>query len=235
MSTQLLHMDGFGVVVCDAVVETVTKTEDGHDDVVLDRTCFYARGGGQDWDTGTINDFVVEEVRLDETGDVHHIGSGVLSVGQKVHAVVDKTRRSVNTRLHSAGHLVDMANSAIHPDWVPGRGAHYTHMSFVEYTNAEVDELAKQAIQDAVNETLSQKIRNAMRYVSLDELKTICRHVPDNLPSNKPIRVVLYGDFGVPCGGTHVQNLSDIGKIEITKVKTKKGLTKVSYRVEGIN
>lgn len=48
-------------------------------------------------------------------------------------------------------------------------------------------------------------------------------------------RLVYLGDFGVPCGGTHVRNLKDIGKIVVTKVKSKKGLTKVSYRVEGIN
>ncbi|HKU18633.1 MAG TPA: hypothetical protein VJP80_05135 [Candidatus Saccharimonadales bacterium] len=38
-----------------------------------------------------------------------------------------------------------------------------------------------------------------------------------------------------PCGGTHIQDVRDVGVITITKVKTKKGLTKVSYAVEGIN
>lgn len=235
MSTKLLHMDGFGVVNCDSTVESVTQTDDGRTDVVLDQTCFYARGGGQDWDTGTIGDVVVEEVRLDEHGVVHHIGTGDVEVGQKVSCAVDQDRRAMNTRLHSAGHVVDMANSSINPDWIPGRGAHYPHMSFVEYTNAPIDEDTQLQIQNAIDATLSQNVVNAMQYVSHDELSRLCRHVPDNLPTNKPIRVVLYGDFGVPCGGTHVQKLSDIGRIEVTKVKTKKGVTKVSYRVEGIN
>lgn len=235
MSTKLLHMDDFGVVDCTATVLSVTLAEDERTDVVLDQTCFYARGGGQDWDTGTINDFVVEEVRLDEHGVVHHIGHGEVSVGDTVHCAVDVERRNINTRLHSAGHLLDMAVSAIYPDWTPGKGAHYPHMSFVEYTNAPVDEATQETIQNAVNETLSQNVVNTMQYVSLDDLKQMCRHVPDNLPSNKPIRVVKYGTFAVPCGGTHVQNLSDIGIMEITKVKTKKGITKVTYRVDGIN
>lgn len=235
MSTKLLHMDDFNVTTCEAIVQSAKATEDERTDVVLDQTCFYARGGGQDWDTGTINDFVVEEVRLDEAGVVHHIGRGSLEAGQQVVCHVDQERRAINTRLHSAGHVVDMANSTINPDWVPGRGAHYPHMSFVEYTNALIEDSTQQQIQDAINAILSQSISNTMRYVAKDELATLCRHVPDNLPANKPIRVVLYGDFGVPCGGTHVQNLSDIGRIEVTKVKTKKGVTKVSYRVEGIN
>ena len=194
------------------------------------------RGGGQDWDTGTIGDFQVQEVRLDENGVVHHIGEGFAPAkGETAQLCVDHERRAINTRLHSAGHVVDMANSSINPVWVPGRGAHYPHMCFVEYTNAAVDEDNLAELQREVDAILLQKVVNTMRYTSRQELAEICRHVPGNLPDNKPIRVVLYGDFGVPCGGTHVQNLSDIGRIEITKIKTKKGVTKVSYRVEGIN
>jgi Ser-tRNA(Ala) deacylase AlaX len=229
-------MDDFGVTSCDALVSSVASTDDDRTDIVLDQTCFYARGGGQDWDTGTIDDFQVEEVRLDEQGIVHHIGKGPLpQPGQQVHCQVDAERRGINTRLHSAGHVIDMVNSTLYPDWIPGRGAHYPHMSFVEYEQADVNDMTQQQIQEAVNATLSQNLTNTLRYMDKADLAKVCRHVPDNLPANKPIRVVLYGGFGVPCGGTHVQNLSDIGKIEVTKVKTKKGVTKVSYRVEGIN
>lgn len=230
-----MHMDDFGVVACEAVVESVNPMEDGRNDVILNQTCFYARGGGQDWDTGSIDDFAVEEVRLDEHGVVHHIGHGAIKSGQAVQCSVDETRRRINTRLHSAGHVVDMANSTINPDWIPGRGAHYPHMSFVEYSKAAIDETTQTAIQHAVNAILSQDITNTMRYVTHDELTQLCRHVPDSLPANKPIRVVCYGDFGVPCGGTHVQKLSDIGKVVITKVKSKKGITKISYQVEGVS
>ena len=85
MSTKLLHMDDFGVETCHATVQSVTETDDGRHDVVLDQTCFYARGGGQDWDTGAIDGFRVEEVRLDEQGVVRHIGQGTLpKVGTEV-------------------------------------------------------------------------------------------------------------------------------------------------------
>jgi Ser-tRNA(Ala) deacylase AlaX len=46
---------------------------------------------------------------------------------------------------------------------------------------------------------------------------------------------VYNGDYGIPCGGTHVKMLDDVGKVIITKIKCKKGITKVSYSVEGIN
>ena len=67
-------------------------------------------------------------------------------------------------------------------------------------------------------------------------MHTICRHVPSNLPTNKPGRVVVYGDsFGVPCGGTHVKNLGAIGRVYVTKLKQKQGIIRLSYSVEGIN
>lgn len=230
-------MEDFDVVRCRATVSDIKTTEDGRRAIILDQTCFYPRGGGQDWDTGKIGrTFEVEEVRLDETGTVHHIGQGNVKTGEKVDCGVDIKRRSDNTRLHSAGHVIDMAMSSLRNDLIPGRGAHYPHMSFVEYegTVENPDELSN-ALQLKINELLSQQIANKLQFVSKAELTKLCRHVPQNLPSNKPIRVVLYGNFGVPCGGTHVRKLNDIGKIEITKIKSKKGLTKVSYRVEGIN
>jgi Ser-tRNA(Ala) deacylase AlaX len=63
-----------------------------------------------------------------------------------------------------------------------------------------------------------------------------CKHVPKNIPTNKPGRVVMYGEsFGIPCGGTHVKNLVLIGTIKIPKLKQKSGIIRVSYTVDGIN
>lgn len=237
--TRLLYLEDFGVVECTAQVVEQKQTEDGRQAVILDQTCFYPRGGGQDWDMGEVKGksvFAVEEVRLDPEGIVWHIGSGDMQSGEQVTCTVDTTRREHNTRLHSAGHLLDMAASTLYPDWVPGKGAHYPHMSFVEYEATTNDpEGVKQALEQKMAELQANGTDNTLQFMSVEELRKVCRHVPEYLPKNKPTRVVLYGDFGVPCGGTHVKNIKDIGKIDVTKVKSKKGITKVSYRVEGIN
>jgi len=217
MATKLLYMNDFDVTNCDAVVAMTKRLDDGRDAVVLDQTCFYPRGGGQDWDTGDIVSgqarLRVEEVRLDEASDVWHVGmyaSGGLEKGDKVSCSVDQVRRDANTRLHSAGHLIDMAMTSIQPDWVAGKGAHYPHMSFVEYQVP-----TSSIYQDATAQILE---------VKLNELR------------NSPSRIVLYADdFGIPCGGTHVRQVSDIGPITITKLKIKKGVARVSYAVAGIN
>jgi Ser-tRNA(Ala) deacylase AlaX len=62
-------------------------------------------------------------------------------------------------------------------------------------------------------------------------MAALCHFVPQELPAGKPQRVVLYGDFGVPCGGTHVANLGDIGRIVIRKLKPSGQTIRVSYAV----
>ncbi|HSX30564.1 MAG TPA: alanine--tRNA ligase-related protein [Candidatus Saccharimonadales bacterium] len=245
MATKLLYLEGFGITTADAQVVNVYAAEDDQMVVELDQTCFYPRGGGQDWDTGAISSddaqFTVATVRLDENGVVQHYGTftnGAFTIGQDVHCAVDEDRRQANTRLHSAGHLVDMAVDALGLPWVPGKGAHYPHMAFVEYDTGdfEADDATQQAIQAKVDELSTSDYQNQVMFMPAGEMGKYCRHVPANLPTNKPSRIVLYADnFGVPCGGTHVQAVTEIGKVEIAKVKSKKGVTKVSYRVEGIN
>lgn len=248
MATQLVYLDGFDVVSCRATVMAVQPTADQRVDIELDKTCFYPRGGGQDWDTGTIKTtdgsivFEVQEVRIDDNGIVHHFGvykTGKLQVGAKIDGQVDITRRSINTRLHSAAHVVDLAVDRLKLPWTPGRGGHYPHMSFVEYEGVIAPEeigKVRERIQEIVNQVITQGGQNKIRFMPVSEMHTVCRHVPANIPTNKPARVVIYhGNFGVPCGGTHVADLRNIGQVVITKIKTKKGLTKVSYAVEGID
>ncbi len=70
----------------------------------------------------------------------------------------------------------------------------------------------------------------------VEEMSKFCKHVPENIPKNKPGRVVMYSDnFGIPCGGTHTKKLKHIGNIKISKLKEKKGIIRVSYAVGGIN
>jgi Ser-tRNA(Ala) deacylase AlaX len=244
MATKLLYLEDFDVVSCDATVVDVKPAGDGRTSVILDQTCFYPRGGGQDWDTGVIksgrNEFKVEEVRLDETGTVHHIGpaGSELKTGDSVQCQADTERRAINTRLHSAGHLIDMATNKLRPDWVPVRGGHYPHMSFVEYQVGDemADENFVKQVQEEVNALSQSNYENQLHFIPKEEMGQYYPHVPDNIPTNKPARIVLYSDnFGIPCGGTHVKRVNEIGAITITKAKVKKGLAKVSYAVAGIN
>lgn len=230
MTTELLFMNDFDVTTCTATIINLSNIPDGRIDITLDKTCFYPRGGGQDWDLGIIkgngSTFRVGEVRLDEHGMVHHIGmfdQGSFPIDSTVECRVDSERRQLNTRLHSASHVIDMAVNHLGLAWTPGKAAHYPHMSFVEYSgecDASQRELLKTKIESAVQAIIHAGGKNAIKFMPLDQMHTICRKIPINIPLNKPARVVIYpGEFGIPCGGTHVSDVKDIGNITITKIK----------------
>jgi len=244
--TELLYLTDFDVEDCESTVVSINLLEGGQSDLILDKTCFYPRGGGQDWDKGTISNsdasFTVEEVRLDENGAVHHIGNqtrGEFVTGNEITGKVEHERRFVNTRLHSAGHVIDMAIDSLGLDWIATKGQHYPELSAVEYSGTwepeRSDEL-RTAIETKANEIISRNTENTLKFMPVEEMHTVCRHVPENIPKNKPGRVVIYGeDFGIPCGGTHVKNLKQIGSIKVPKLKEKKGVIRVNYTVDGIN
>jgi Ser-tRNA(Ala) deacylase AlaX len=240
MSTKLLYLEHMHDPEANAYVERVEK-RDGRDVVYLDQTILYPQGGGQPYDTGTIQSkdtkFVVEEVRFVDD-DVLHIGhfeGQPFMQGEDVHIVVDADRRKLNARLHSGGHLVDMAVTKLSLDWVPSKGYHFPDGPYVEY-NGDLDPEQQTDLQTKIetkaNELIVQDLPVSCRFVDQEELKHLCRHVPANIPTNKPIRVVQFDDFAVPCGGTHVHSLAEIQKLTVTKVKNKHGSIRVGYSVE---
>ena len=208
--------------------------------VVLDQTIFYPQGGGQPYDLGIIKSenatFQVVEVRFID-GIVKHFGTfleGEFTVGDQVNLQVDGDRRKLHARLHSGGHIVDMAVTSLDLDWIPGKGYHFPDGPYVEYEgnlpeDLEQREQLRKNLEQKMNEFVSSGITTQIKFVTKDEMKDLVRHVPANLPENKPSRIVLYGDFAVPCGGTHVANLSDIGVMSIKKLGIKNGNIKVSY------
>lgn len=241
-STKLLYMEGFDVENCQAQVLSCKKSDNEDHDIILDKTCFYPRGGGQDCDHGIISgsdgtEFLVHEVTLDEDGVVHHKGEfkkGSTLQGE-VQCVVDSGRRSLNTRLHSAGHLIDCAVDMMNLDWTPAKAAHYPHMSFVEYVleSPVVDyEQVRDQLQQALDDIIARGGRNEIRFVNRDELHALCKHVPSNIPTNKPVRIVLYDNtYAIPCGGTHVLEIAQLKGTKINKVKKKDKNIRVSYGV----
>lgn len=238
-STELLYLENFNILESDAEVLDILQ-ENGKEVVILDQTVFYPQGGGQPYDKGIIESpsgkFLVEEVRFVD-GLVKHIGrfeNGNFNKGEKVKCVVDKDRRILNSKIHSAGHVVDLAVIKLGLNWVPGKGYHFPDGPYVEYAGS-LDGLDKEKlkadVENLCNEFIKEGRETKLLFMSKEEMKSVCHFVPDYIPEGKPARVVIYGDFGIPCGGTHVNNLSEIGSMRIRKVKEEKGNIRVSYNV----
>lgn len=239
MNTELTYLQQMHLLELDAAVTGVIEGDAGRRIVILDRTIFYPQGGGQPFDTGTIRGnsgvLEVEQVRWSEQGP-HHIGvmTGSISEGDPVHLSVDPDRRELNTRLHSAGHVVDMAVDRLGLGWIPGKGYHFPQGPYVEYhgsTDIPKDELVSR-IEAATAAILAEDHETSVQFVPPGQLGEYCRIVPEGIPTDKPARVVLYGVFGVACGGTHVSDLSKVGPIQIRKVKAKGDAIRVSYGID---
>jgi Ser-tRNA(Ala) deacylase AlaX len=237
--TKLLYLENHSLLVCDARVLSIDE-ENGKAVAVLDQTVFYPQGGGQPFDTGIIKSnsgtFNVEEVRFVD-GLVKHVGyfdGSRFTVGDLVTCYVNEDRRNLHTRLHSGGHLVDMAMKALEIKWIPGKGYHFPQGPYVEYAGDPfgVDlEKLKVDLESKANEIIVNNDTISIHFMPKEEMHTVCDFVPDYLPAGKPARVVMYGKFGIPCGGTHVDNLKDIGYLIIRKIKKEKDKIKVSYDV----
>lgn len=246
--TKLLYLHDFSLITCESEVVDALH-EEGRDIVILDQTVFYPQGGGQPYDKGVIENsnskFIVEEVRFID-GLVKHTGhfeKGSFVKGDKVVCLVDEQRRSLNSRLHSAGHIVDMAIHEIKLDWIPGKGFHFPEGPYVEYAGSlegvdpdliGVDtEKLKIDVETLCNKFITHGMDVKIEFMDQDQMKKVCHFVPDYIPEGKPGRVILFGDFGVPCGGTHVSNLSQIKNMTIRKIKNNGGSIRVGYDVVG--
>jgi len=239
-STKLLYLEDFTKLEGEGSVVDVLREND-KDVVVLDQTILYPQGGGQPYDQGMIElgdvKFKVEEVRFVD-GIVKHIGvleNGTFQKGEAVKCFIDKDRRFLNSRLHSAGHVVDMAMRQVAPEWIPAKGYHFPDGPYVEYMatlEGKDKEDLKKKLEKLCNTFIKVGREVKVAFMSTDEMKSVCHFVPDYIPKDKPSRVVMFGDFGIPCGGTHVKNISEIQSMSIRKIKANgKDVVRVGYDI----
>jgi Ser-tRNA(Ala) deacylase AlaX len=241
-TTKLLYLEDFTVLEAPAIIVDLMQ-EENKTIIILDQTIFYPQGGGQPFDQGIIENikgkFIVKEVRFID-GIVRHMGNfehGSFSQGDEVICIVNKERRELHSRLHSAGHVVDMAVTSLKFGWIPGKGYHFPDGPYVEYAGSleGIDkEKLKTNIENLCNSFIAEARETKLIFMDKEEMKKVCHHVPEYLPAGKPTRVVMYGDFGVPCGGTHVSNLRDIKKMVIRKIRQDGPNIRVSYDVKEI-
>ncbi|CAK9870439.1 unnamed protein product [Sphagnum jensenii] len=221
--------------------------------VIMNQTIMYPQGGGQPCDTGNIisvdsqQKFRVEDVRS-KSGLVYHYGyyevaegeeaTSAFQKGEDVTMVIDGERRSFNSRLHTAGHLLDacMSNVGL-TSFEPGKGHHFPDGPFVEYKGTipapDIEKL-RAALEAEANRLVSAGGQVSAVVKPYLEAAAFCGGVlPDYIPKESCPRVVSLGDNpGCPCGGTHVYDIKQIGHINVTQIRVRKGTTKVSYKLK---
>jgi alanyl-tRNA synthetase len=195
-------------------------------EVVLDRTPFYAEGGGQQSDSGILvgDGFAVEVADVQSPVDglsVHRgkVVSGEVVLDAPVYARVDITRRRAVARAHSATHLVHsgirraLGSSAAQAGSLnaPGR----LRFDFTSPGGA-VPPSVLTDVEDEVNEVLLRSLPVTAEVMPLPDARRDGAIAMFGEKYGDAVRVVTIGDYSKElCGGTHVPNSADIGLIKL--------------------
>ena len=192
--------------------------------VVLDRTSFYARGGGQEPDHGTIAGAKVIDVNKHGGVIIHEIEGQTPKEGSTVSCKVDVTRRANITKNHTSTHILNSSARGVLGSWI------WQHSAFKEADHARLDithhsSLTDQQVQDIENvandivaKDMSVTIENYDRGTA--EQKYGFKIYQGGVVPVKSVRIVSIEDFDVEaCGGTHVKKTKDVELIKITKTK----------------
>jgi misacylated tRNA(Ala) deacylase len=195
--------------------------------ILLDRTVFYATGGGQpgdsgrlDWDGGSVG--IATAVKT-ESGAVAVVPAGPVPlppVGTPVHQVLDWDRRHRLMRVHTALHLL----SVVIPLPVTG-GQIGTERGRLDFDMPEPPKdiaaltAALNALVDADLPVTESWITDADLAANPGLVKTMSVAPP---VGQGRVRLVRIGDIDLqPCGGTHVARTGEIGRVSIGKIEKK--------------
>jgi misacylated tRNA(Ala) deacylase len=198
--------------------------------VALDRTAFYATGGGQPHDTGTLthgeHTWQVSEVR--KVGDqVWHTlaGDGLPEVGATVHGTIDWERRYKLMRTHTALHLLCGVVFRDHRALVTG-GNMDTDEGRLDFELRDFTPELAQSIVDAVNQEIAAARPVEVKILPRDEafqIPDLIRTKIDLLPEGiREVRTVNIVGLDLQAdGGTHVANSSEVGRVALVKTRSK--------------
>lgn len=141
-------------------------------------------------------------------------------IGKKAKLIIDSEKRINHAKAHTSGHLLSCVVEKLAPELKGFKGYHFLEGPYVEFhgklTSSKNDELIENTVklmQDAISNQLEITVKEQV-----------------NENDNKSVRTIQIDDFEpIPCGGTHLKNISELKQINIRKIQFSKGNTKISY------
>ena len=191
---------------------TTTKTVHGNQ-ITLSETIFYAFSGGQESDTGTIGGYDVlnakkEGIEIYYTlPDNHH-----LKTNDVVKVKIDWERRYKLMRLHFAAEIILELVYRKFPDRLKV-GAH------IAENKARIDFKWNGSVS-----TILQELENTAQSI-FDENQIIESAFSDLMLERRFWKIA--GFSSVPCGGTHIKNTAEVGKIKLKRINPGKGVERI--------
>ncbi len=202
---------------------------------LLDKTVFHPKSGGQPSDRGTL---VANEFSLDVRkammvqGKIVHwakITNGQPQTGP-AKAEIDWTSRYLYMRRHSAAHLLDHCLTKTTGKAVETVDSWVGDNSYVGYAGSPPTVVDLEATQQLENDMITQGGQILISLTTRANLMQIAPSAPNiaRLPNLPNLRIVtIQGCDPIPCGGTHLQNITEIHSLRILQTES----TQSGYRV----
>ena len=230
---------GYESTNSDAHVLKIVKSND-YLRVYVDKTPFYAEGGGQVGDRGLIKSDAFEGEIIDtkkHKGVYCHIVkplSGSISEGDIVRLEINEIKRNRTARNHTATHLLHKALKDILGDHVNQAGSmvndNILRFDFSHFQSLTDDEISK--VESEVNLAIDRFLPVTAESMHMDDaIKSGAVALFDEKYGDE-VRVVSCGDYSKElCGGTHVSNTGEIGAF---KIISETGISSGTRRIEAI-
>ncbi len=190
-------------------------------EISFDVDNFYAESGGQVSDAGRVyNGFAEGEVIgvSKAPSGQHllrvHMKYGAIKTGDELTLEIDKRKRELTARNHSATHLLHAAIGEVLGHHVDQKGSYvdenYLRFDYTALAKPTDEEL--RAIEELVNEKIAEAIPEVTEVLPIEQAKELGAEMEFSEKYGDTVRVVEFGEFSKEfCGGTHVGNSSDIG------------------------
>jgi misacylated tRNA(Ala) deacylase len=227
MTTEPLFRDDPTLRACEATVLSA-----GPEGVVLDRTVFYAQGGGQPGDTGRLvlpdgSALAVTDTVKGEAGAILHrlaADAAPPAPGTAVTAELDWERRFRLMRMHTAMHLL----CSLIPGAAVTGGSIGDGKGRLDFDLPEAPD--KERLNQALAALVAEDHPIATRWITEDQLDAnpgLVRTLSVKPPRGTGrVRLVRIGPEAAPvdlqpCGGTHVASTREVGRVSVAKVENK--------------
>jgi misacylated tRNA(Ala) deacylase len=194
---------------------------------ILDKTAFYPQSGGQPADTGILENgseiFHVVGAEREENGIVHILDRPGLKPGDKVSGKIDGDRRYRFMRSHTACHILSAVIFQETGAKITGNQIEQSR-SRVDFSLESFDKARMMEYVEKANQIVAERRPVSTRIVSRQEALAIpdLVRLATTVPDRDMIRVVeIDGVDRQACGGTHVKNTGEVGRIKMIKAENK--------------
>ena len=204
------------------------------DSIILEQSYCYPKGGGQPGDTGTLSGQGISEkfTEVHARELIHHPVNDVstFKIGQVLDCTIDVARRNSLAITHTAQHIVSAMADELWDATTVGNQLG-TEESRIDLLFDDKSRFSQQVIQDKVNEIIDSNRSVTVANWTADEIlsddrvrnRSFVSRILERLPSHvEHMRVVNIEGIDIcPCAGSHVDNVSQLPQIEITRIKQK--------------